>query len=104
LVETGESLEQAVVREVLEETGLHVRPVAFYGMFERILHDKHGRTEYHYLLADYVCKVVGGRLRAADDVSRVEWVPRARLKDYQVTEGTLSVIEEAYERDLRKRS
>lgn len=104
LLETGETLEAGVAREVLEETGLRVKPVEFYGLFQRILRDARGRAEYHYLLADYVCKVTGGTLRPGDDVSRVEWVPRRRWKEYTMTEGTLSVIEEAYQRAYRKRS
>jgi len=104
LLETGETLEEGVAREVLEETGLVVKPVEFYGIFQRIMRDAKGRAEYHYLLADYVCKVVGGELRPGDDSSRVEWVPRGRLKDYKMTEGTLEVIEEAYTRALRKRT
>jgi 8-oxo-dGTP diphosphatase len=85
LLETGETLE-----------------VKFYGLFQRIMRDAMGRAEYHYLLADYVCRVIGGALQPGDDVSRVEFVPRSRLKDYTMTEGTLAVIEEAYA--LRKRS
>ena len=104
LLETGERLEEAVAREVLEETGLVVRPVEFFGLYQRIMRDAKGRAEYHYLLADYVCKVTGGELRPGDDVSRAEWVPRAHLTEYMMTEGTLGVIEEAYERALRKRS
>ena len=104
LLETGETLEEGVVREVLEETGLRVKVVDFYGLFQRIMRDAKGRAEYHYLLVDYVCKVEGGDLQAGDDVARVEWVSRRDLKNYQMTEGTLSVIEEAYERALRKRT
>jgi ADP-ribose pyrophosphatase YjhB (NUDIX family) len=104
LLETGETLEEGVVREVLEETGLRVEPVEFFGLFQRILRDGRGRAEYHYLLADFVCKIVGGKLRPGDDVSRVEWAPRARLKEYKLTEGTLNVIEEAYRRAVRKRA
>ena len=104
LLETGETLEEGIAREVLEETGLRIEVVDFYGIFQRIMRDAKGRAEYHYLLIDYVCKVAGGTLRAGDDVARVEWVPRRRLKEYLMTEGTLSVIEEAYERALRKRS
>ncbi|MEP7352575.1 MAG: NUDIX hydrolase [Acidobacteriota bacterium] len=97
LVETGESLEEAVRREVLEETGLRVRPTRMFGLFERIMRDAKGKAEYHYLLADYVCKVEGGRLQAGDDTANVEWVRRADLKKYQMTEGTLDVIEKAYD-------
>ncbi len=105
LLETGETLEEAVTREVLEETGLRIEPVEFFGLYQRIMRDAKGRAEYHYLLSDYICKVKGGELRAGDDVARVEWVSRSRLKDYKMTEGTLNVIEEAYKkRALRKRT
>lgn len=104
LVETGESLDEAVRREVLEETGLRVKPLEMVGVFERIMKDSRGRTEYHYLLMDYVCKIVGGKLKAADDVARVEWVARKQLCDYRMTEGTRDVIERAYSDASRKRA
>lgn len=104
LVETGETLDQAVRREVLEETGLRIKPTKLFGVFERILRDGQGRVEYHYLLADYLCKVEGGRLRAGDDVSRAEWVARRELARYRLTEGTREVIEKAYRRASGKRA
>ena len=100
LVETGESLDEAVRREVLEETGLRVKPVEMFGVFERVMRDARGRTEYHYLLLDYVCTVTSGKLRAGDDVASVEWVARGHLGDYKMTEGTREVIERAYQRNI----
>ena len=102
LVETGELLEDAVRREILEETGLVVEPVSRFDIFERIMRGDEGRVEYHYLLVDYLCKVVGGELRAGDDVSRAEWVPLSKLGERRLTEGTLPVIQKANAR--RKRS
>lgn len=96
LVETGERLEAAIVREVFEETALRVRPKTMFEIFERIMSDASGRVEYHYVLADFVCKVVSGELCAGDDVSRVEWVRRSRLSEYKLTEGTLEVIGKAF--------
>jgi 8-oxo-dGTP diphosphatase len=96
LVETGETLDEAVRREVLEETGLKVKPIEMYGVFERIMRNARGMPEYHYVLIDYVCKVIEGKLKAADDVAQVKWVPVERLGDYQMTEGTREVIERAY--------
>jgi 8-oxo-dGTP diphosphatase len=97
-LETGESLRDAVCREVLEETGLEVRPLRVFEIFERIIRDKAGEPEYHYVLIDYVCRATGGSLAAGDDVCRVEWVLRKDLRKLQITEGTLDVIDRAFRR------
>lgn len=96
-LELGESLEAAVCREVLEETGLEVRPLKLFEVFERIMRDASGVPEYHYVLIDYVCRVTGGKLFPGDDVSAVEWVRRRDLPSLRITEGTLAVIEKAFE-------
>jgi len=104
LLETGEKLEDAVRRETLEETGLRVEIAYRFDIFERIMRDADGRAEYHYVLVDYVCKVVGGEVTPGDDVSRVEWVPYTNLRDYKVTSGTIEAVERAYSHELRARS
>ena len=101
LVETGESLENAVRREVLEETGLEVKPLGVLEIFERIMRSADGAAEYHYVLLDYICRVTGGMLSAGDDACRVQWVERRALKDLHITEGTLAVIEKGF-RNQRK--
>ena len=92
----GERLEEAILREVREETGLEIKPLMIVDIFERIIRDKRDRPEYHYVLLDYLCKVRGGRLQAGDDVSRVAWIRRRDLPDCHLTEGTLPVIEKAF--------
>jgi 8-oxo-dGTP diphosphatase len=96
LVETGERVEDAVRREVFEETGLHVKPAGLFGIYERIMPDAKGRIEYHYVLLDYLCSVKSGAIHAADDASSVRWVLRSELGNYQLTEGTREVIEQAF--------
>lgn len=98
VVETGETLDEALRREVREETGLSVEPLTLVEVFERITRDRRGRPEYHYVLLDYLCRPRTGRLRAADDCSRARWVERRSLKRYRLTEGTLEVIEKAFQR------
>ena len=95
-LEAGEILADAVAREVLEETGLVVKPLRVFEIFERILRDDTGRPEYHYVLIDYVCQVTGGELRPGDDVCRVEWMRLDELRPLPITEGTLGVIERAF--------
>lgn len=93
LVETGERLEDAVVREVWEETGLRVTAESMATVFERIMPDSDGRAEYHYVLIDFYCKVLGGALRAGDDSRRAEWFDLAALAALPMTAGTREVIE-----------
>ncbi len=97
VVETGETLAQAVRRETLEETGLKIEPVSVVEIFERIMLDEAGTAEYHYVLIDYLCRVTGGALTPGDDVSDARWVPRAELGSYVITSGTLPVIEKAFD-------
>lgn len=95
-VEVGERLEEAIRREVLEETGLAVRVGGLFEIFERIMRDDEGRAEYHYVLMDYVCDRPEGIPVPGDDVSAVEWVAQADLGRYRVTDGTRDVIERAF--------
>ena len=95
-VEAGETLDMAIRREVLEETGLVVQPLRVHEIFERILRDAEGAPEYHYVLIDYVCRITAGTPRAGDDVARVEWMRESELAALQITEGTLGVIERAF--------
>ena len=101
ILETGEKLAEGIRREVLEETGLEVEALSIFEIFERIMPDAAGLTEYHYVLIDYLCRPTGGRLKAATDVSSVAWVSAENLRDYRLTEGTLGVIERAFAKPQR---
>lgn len=96
ILETGEKLETGVRREVREETGLEVEPLSVFEIFERIIADAEGKAEYHYVVIDYLCRRVGGHLASASDASGVAWVSEQSLRDYRLTDGTLSVVERAF--------
>jgi ADP-ribose pyrophosphatase YjhB (NUDIX family) len=102
VLRTGERLRDGVRREVREETGLEVEPLGVFEVFERILADGRGRTRYHYVLVDYLCRVQGGELRAADDAESARWVASKELGRYPMTEGTLEVIRRAMRKGRRK--
>jgi len=96
LVEVGEPLTAALRREIREETGLDVRVGPMVEVLDRITPDEQGRIRYHFVLVDYLCRVEGGRLEAASDVSEARWVERARLGEYGLCPETLRVIERAF--------
>jgi len=74
MLELGERLRDGVRREALEETGLEVEPGEVLDVFDSIFTDPLGRTQYHYVLIDYLCRPVAGEARAGSDVSDVRWV------------------------------
>jgi mutator protein MutT len=95
-VEAGETLEEALRREILEETGLTLAAVSQFEIFERITRDEQGRPEYHFVLIDYISTPASGTACAADDASACRWVPEHELGRYHLTEGTLGVIQRAF--------
>ncbi len=100
LIEIGESLLDAVVRETREETGLEIEPIELVELLDRI-HREEGRVRYHYVIADYLCRVTGGTLAAADDAAAVRWVERAEWNSHSalaVDPITVRVIEAAWQR------
>jgi 8-oxo-dGTP diphosphatase len=79
MLELGERLRDGVRREVLEETGLIVEAGEVLDVFDSIFTDKRGRTEYHYVLVDYLCRRISGEATAGTDVSDVKWVSENEL-------------------------
>jgi ADP-ribose pyrophosphatase YjhB (NUDIX family) len=104
ILELGESLEQGVAREVLEETGLEVEIIEFIELLDRIqrVRDPAGeRVRYHYVIADYLCRLVGGQLQAASDADAVRWVERAEWNSHSalaLDPITVRVIEAGWQR------
>lgn len=96
-VEVGETLEDALVREILEETGLVVRPREVVAVFDRIERDGEG-VRYHYVIIDYLCEYVSGTPRAASDAEDVAFVSPAELPAYQLPEKALEVVLDAFRR------
>lgn len=100
MVELGETAAAAVRREIREETGLRVQPVALLAAFERIVR-KGGRVRFHYVALDYRCRAEGGKLRAASDAAGAQWVKRGDLAGLRVRATALKVIEQAFTQALR---
>jgi len=103
LLELGESLIEGVQREVREETGLIVEALELIELLDRI-HRQDERVRYHYVIADYLCRVVGGNLLADSDADAVRWVERAEWNSHSallLDPVTVRVIEKGWQRWLR---
>jgi 8-oxo-dGTP diphosphatase len=96
-VEVGETLIQAVEREVREETGLHVRVGPIVEVLDRVHRGADGRVEYHFVLIDYLCTVTSGSLTQGSDAANVCWAAVADLSKYQLAEPATAVIAKALE-------
>ncbi len=102
-LELGETLEAAVRRETLEETGLEVETLGIVEVLDKIV-SENGRTRYHYVLIDFLCSVQGGILRAGSDAEDVRWVRHDELNShgiYRLAPATIKVIEKAWKTDFR---
>jgi ADP-ribose pyrophosphatase YjhB (NUDIX family) len=102
MVEVGETLAEAVRREIAEETGLTVRVGSIVKVLDRITRDEQKRVQFHYVLVDFLCRVEGGKLRAASDVSEARWVRREELAQYGLRPETLRIIEKGLEEAMAK--
>lgn len=103
LLEVGEPLLAGVVREVREETGLAVEPIELIELLDRIQREGE-RVRYHYVLADYLCRVTGGQLQAASDANAVRWVERTEWNSHsalKIDPITVRVIESGWQRALK---
>ena len=74
IVELGETLEQTVTRETLEETGLEVSEPEPIDVINQVTLDEHGGVKYHFVIIDYFVKLQGGIAKAASDAAELEWV------------------------------
>ena len=79
VLECGETLREAVVREAREETGLAVQAGEMLGVYERIIWDEEKRLRYHYVLIDFLCRPIGGDLKVGSDAAAVRWFTRGEL-------------------------
>jgi len=96
MLELGEKLREGVRREAMEETGLDVEPGEVLDVFDSIFTDALGRTQYHYVLIDYLCRPISGEAQAGSDVSDVRWVTPEALPAM----GLRATIEEVVRKGL----
>lgn len=99
MVETGEKIREAVIREIREETGLEIEVGQRLEILERIFRDDSGRVKYHYVLIDYRAVPIGGTLCASSDARQAAFFTPRQLKELHLADVTDRVVRKALEID-----
>ena len=110
-LELGETLEEGVARELLEETGLKVRVLELIEVFDRIYVESTAGTEkpkkgprFHYVIVDYLCERIRGDAVAASDVTDVAFAREDELEKYRLTETALRILRKAFAMDRARKN
>jgi 8-oxo-dGTP diphosphatase len=98
VLEVGEMLREAAVREAMEETGLKVEPTDLLGVYDRVLRDADERTLYHYVLIDFLCRRISGELHASGDADEARWFTRDEIGRLNLAKDTAEVIRLGFEK------
>jgi 8-oxo-dGTP diphosphatase len=94
--DTGETVRETAVREVLEETGIRIEEPRFLEVIDAIIRDEEGRVRYHYTLIDFQAEWAAGEPVAADDAQHAEFVPLHSIEGLGLWEKTVEVIRAAH--------
>jgi 8-oxo-dGTP diphosphatase len=97
VVEVGETLREAVRREILEETGLTIEPVALAGYRERIARDTNGRVEQHFVILPFAARWVAGEPVLNEELAEARWLVPSELAGLTTTEGLAEIVAAALE-------
>ena len=97
-VELGETLEEAVIREVQEETALDVEPVALAGYRQAIARDAEGRVERHFVILPFAARWLAGEVSLNEELAEAHWLKPTELSGLKTTDGLAEIVATANER------
>jgi 8-oxo-dGTP diphosphatase len=98
VLEVGETLREAAIREAMEETSLEVEPGDLLGVYDRVLRDSDERTLYHYVLIDFLCRRISGEPQAAGDADEVRWFTPGEVDKLALAKDTAEVVKLGFEK------
>jgi 8-oxo-dGTP diphosphatase len=98
VVEVGETLIEAVVREVREETGLTIEPIGLAGYSEALVRDAAGRIERHFVILPFAARWVSGEITLNEELAEARWLLSSELSGLATTEGLADIVATAGER------
>jgi ADP-ribose pyrophosphatase YjhB (NUDIX family) len=92
VVETGETLIDALRREVREETAMEIEPIALAGHREVIARDAQGRVERHFVILPFACRWVSGEPKLNEELDEARWLSATDLLRLKTTEGLAEIV------------
>jgi len=95
MVELGETLTEAIRREVLEECGIEIELADVIAVLERVIRREDERVRYHYILIDFLGYWKGGELQPASDILEARWADPSEMENLEMTDRTKQVVFEA---------
>jgi 8-oxo-dGTP diphosphatase len=98
VVEAGETLTEALKREVAEETGLAIEPVTLAGHREVVVRDNGGRVSRHFVILCFAARWIEGEPKLNEELSEARWLRPSELSGLNTTEGLAGIIAQAFER------
>ena len=97
VVESGETLAEALIREIDEETKLQVEPIALAGYREVLTRDAQGRAERHFIILCFATRWIAGEPVLNEELSDFRWLRPAELDDLKTTEGLAEIVTAAFQ-------
>jgi len=98
VVEAGERLTEAVIREIAEETGMSIEPIALAGFRETIVRDAENRVERHFVILPFAARWIAGEVALNEELAEAQWRDPSTLSDLNTTEGLGLIVNAAWER------
>ena len=96
ILELGETIAQAIERELMEEAGLQVLPLELIEIYEKVLRLPNQPPQYHFVILDYLCELKGGNAQAGSDVTEVAWSTEDELDRFNLTAEARRVVKRAF--------
>jgi len=101
LVELGETVQEAMVREVKEEVGFDVEVVKLTDTVDTITLDQNGRVQYHFVVVNFLARIVGGELKTATDILEARWIPVEEVEKCDLTKSFRAFFEKHRDEIMR---
>jgi 8-oxo-dGTP diphosphatase len=98
VVEAGETLTEALTREIMEETGLTIEPVALAGHREVLVRDDGGRLSRHFVILCFASRWIAGEPALNEELDEARWLRPAELQGLKTTDGLADIIAQAFDR------